>query len=106
MTEIRAEAGCYLPVMSHCICCRADAVGLLGESVPPQSDLRLLIVHYPSPNPSKKRAYVAGASREGTLYPALSALASLLGRTLSWRDSTRGTLLSSAVTASVGARVS
>lgn len=32
MEHIRAEAGCFLPQMRHCARCRADAVGLLGDS--------------------------------------------------------------------------
>lgn len=34
MDHLRAEAGRFLPQMRHCVRCRADAVGLLGETGP------------------------------------------------------------------------
>jgi nitrogen fixation protein NifB len=67
MTEIRAEAARHLAVMSHCTRCRADAVGLLGERVPPEFELRLLSSAALPVNPSEDRPYVAVATLEGTL---------------------------------------
>ena len=32
MTRVRAQAEAFLPQMRHCARCRADALGLLGES--------------------------------------------------------------------------
>jgi nitrogen fixation protein NifB len=67
MTELRAEAARYLAVMSHCTRCRADAVGLLGERVPPECELRLLSSAGLPLNPSEDRPHVAVATLEGTL---------------------------------------
>lgn len=67
MTEIRAVAARYLTVMSHCTRCRADAVGLLGERVPTEFELRLLSSAALPLNPNEERPYVAVATLEGTL---------------------------------------
>ena len=32
MTHVRAQSEAFLPQMRHCVRCRADALGLLGES--------------------------------------------------------------------------
>ncbi|TWT82933.1 FeMo cofactor biosynthesis protein NifB [Planctomycetes bacterium CA13] len=67
MMEIRKDIRQWLPQMSHCARCRADAVGLLGEA---NSDLvqEALIETATSPlNPAENRPYVAVASLEGML---------------------------------------
>ena len=42
VAAIRAEVARWLPIMEHCTRCRADAVGLLGEAMPPRVELALL----------------------------------------------------------------
>ncbi len=42
VAAIRAEVRRHLPIMEHCTRCRADAVGLLGEPMPPRVELALL----------------------------------------------------------------
>ncbi|GBC61750.1 nitrogenase cofactor biosynthesis protein NifB [Desulfonema ishimotonii] len=70
--EIRDKAGKYVKQMRHCTRCRADAVGLLGET-PSAGLMRKLqeCGHLSEENPRKKydgtRSYVAVASMEGVL---------------------------------------
>jgi nitrogen fixation protein NifB len=64
---IRAAARTYLPQMTHCTRCRADAAGLLGCSSP-EATAELLATSAAQPlNPSEHRPYVAVASNEGVL---------------------------------------
>lgn len=65
MTAIRAEASAYLPMMTHCRRCRADAVGLLGEPAPAHAELAMIEAAAPPIDP--RRPYVAVATREGAL---------------------------------------
>ncbi len=63
VVAIRREVGRWLPVMEHCTRCRADAVGLLGEAMPPRVELALLHAAQPKEN----RPCVAVATMEGVL---------------------------------------
>ena len=63
VVAIRREVGRWLPVMEHCTRCRADAVGLLGEAMPPHVELALLHAAQPKEN----RPCVAVATMEGVL---------------------------------------
>jgi nitrogen fixation protein NifB len=71
VAKIRAEAGKYIRQMHHCTRCRADAVGLLGDSMPPELLKALKACEAMPEPPSVKtdniRSYVAVASREGVL---------------------------------------
>lgn len=67
VASLRAEVAAYLPLMSHCTRCRADAVGLLGESMRPEIELCLLQSASLPINPKEERPYVAVASLEGVL---------------------------------------
>jgi len=71
---IRADAAQFLPQMAHCTRCRADAVGLLGESA--SSEFMKLLQQYetmpkeaaqPVASLSENRPYIAVASMEGML---------------------------------------
>lgn len=73
--RIREEAGKYIPQMHHCTRCRADAVGLLGEGLPPEL-MEALKTCEDTPDPPRTkpvkiidnlRPYVAVASMEGVL---------------------------------------
>lgn len=65
--SVRNEAKQYMPQMSHCTRCRADAVGCLGDKIP-DSTIKLLREAASGPmNPCEERPYVAVASREGLL---------------------------------------
>ena len=65
--SVRDEARQYMPQMSHCTRCRADAVGCLGDKVPGAA-IRLLRETAAGPmNPCEERPYVAVASHEGLL---------------------------------------
>ena len=68
-SRVRLQSGLNLPQMAHCARCRADAVGYVGEDMPPeQIDI---LQHYArsSLNPAEDaaRPYVAVASLEGAL---------------------------------------
>ncbi len=63
VAAIRAEVVRWLPIMEHCTRCRADAVGLLGEAMPPRVELALLRAAQPDDN----RPCVAVATMEGML---------------------------------------
>ena len=70
IAHIRTEAGKFIPQMHHCTRCRADAVGLLGEAMPPELLESLKTCEKLPFEPVKKdnlRSYVAVASREGVL---------------------------------------
>jgi len=67
VTRIRREAEAHLPQMKHCMRCRADAAGLLGQSIVPEC-LSLLRECAALPlNPEQPRPFVAVASMEGAL---------------------------------------
>ncbi len=71
MSAIRRQAGEYLPQMTHCTRCRADAIGLLGEETSSQSlDLLHRCQNLSEPSVTDQaldRPYVAVATREGVL---------------------------------------
>src|SRR5208283_178871 len=61
--RLRKAAGLYLPQMSHCSRCRADAAGMIGEK---QNDEIMDLLRKASlPHQSPERPYVAVASMEG-----------------------------------------
>ena len=60
---LRKAAGLYLPQMSHCSRCRADAAGIIGAK---QNDEIMNLLRKASlPHQSPERPYVAVASMEG-----------------------------------------
>jgi len=63
----RTEARQYLPTMSHCTRCRADAVGLLGEPIPARAELALLSAAAGSIASAEERPNIAAATAEGVL---------------------------------------
>jgi len=63
MEEIRAQARAYLPQMSHCGRCRADAAGLIGEKQ--HEEIVRLLEEAARARRSAERPYVAVASMEG-----------------------------------------
>ena len=63
VSAIRSEAGKYLRQMSHCVRCRADAAGLIGEEH--GKDLIRLQEEAVRPKPSRERPNLAVASMEG-----------------------------------------
>ncbi|HSQ40942.1 MAG TPA: nitrogenase cofactor biosynthesis protein NifB [Fibrobacteraceae bacterium] len=71
MSKIRAVAQKYLPQMTHCARCRADAVGLLGQPAPhtvefaAKLDTDVSLSQALSAGPSPARPYVAVATQEG-----------------------------------------
>ena len=67
IAEIRAQVGQRLPVMQHCTRCRADAVGLLGQSTTPALNACLMQASQLPLVPAQERPYVAVATREGVL---------------------------------------
>ncbi len=67
VAEIRAEAGRFLPLMTHCTRCRADAAGLLGQPLDPQAEASLRQCAALPLNPGEDRPYVAVATLEGVL---------------------------------------
>ena len=66
MKELRKEIKEYLPPMTHCSRCRADAVGLLGKDDAEAKQI-LTEVSKLSVNVDTNRPYVAVASHEGLL---------------------------------------
>lgn len=67
VAEIRREAAEYLPLMYHCTRCRADAVGLLGESMPAEILTCLKQAASPWLAAGADRPHVAVATQEGVL---------------------------------------
>jgi len=65
MESIRREAGAYLPQMSHCTRCRADAAGLIGEDR--SGELVELLREASLSQVTAERPFVAVASMEGLL---------------------------------------
>jgi nitrogen fixation protein NifB len=67
LAALRLQAGQFLPQMTHCTRCRADAVGCLSESLPTKAiDLMRHYANGPL-NPSEDRPYYAAATMEGVL---------------------------------------
>lgn len=64
MASLRAEAEKFLPQMTHCTRCRADAVGLIGDAMTPEKIQLLQLSARPVNN---DRPYLAVASREGVM---------------------------------------
>lgn len=60
---LRKAAGLYLPQMSHCSRCRADAAGMIGEKQ--NDEIMDLLRRVSLPRQSLERPYVAVASMEG-----------------------------------------
>ena len=63
ITNLREAAGSYLPQMSHCSRCRADAAGMIGEKQ--NNEIMNLLQKASLPHQSPERPYVAVASMEG-----------------------------------------
>lgn len=64
---IRAEVAKHLSIMKHCTRCRADAVGLLGETMPAEVEACLRQAAAGSLDSNDNRPYVAVATLEGVL---------------------------------------
>lgn len=65
--RVRLQSGQYLPQMTHCARCRADAVGFIDEQMS-EDQMRTLTRFAQGPvDGGKPRPYVAVASREGAL---------------------------------------
>lgn len=64
--RVRTLASEFLPIMSHCSRCRADAAGLLGQDL---SDTHILLKEYSAMEQieTEGRPYVAVATNEGLL---------------------------------------
>lgn len=67
VNQVRAAAGEHLPLMTHCTRCRADAVGLLGESMSQVAADSLRASAGLPLRPKEDRPYVAVATLEGVL---------------------------------------
>jgi nitrogen fixation protein NifB len=65
--KIRSQVKEYLPQMEHCTRCRADAVGLLGETLTAEVQHILVKSSQLIAGPNDNRRYVAVASMEGVL---------------------------------------
>jgi len=65
MESIREEVKAYLPQMSHCSRCRADAAGLTGH--PQSNEVMELLRKASQPKVTSEKPYVAVASMEGML---------------------------------------
>jgi len=63
IADLREAAGLYLPQMSHCNRCRADAAGLIGSKQ--NEEIVGLLRKASRPRQSQARPYVAVASMEG-----------------------------------------
>lgn len=63
IAKARRDAEPFLPQMTHCQRCRADAVGLLGDEHGEEAISRLLAAK----QPAKERPYIAVCSQEGYL---------------------------------------
>ncbi len=61
--EIRKRSAAYLPQMSHCSRCRADAAGMIGEAQ--RADIEELLQKAANPAPTAERPFVAVTSMEG-----------------------------------------
>ena len=65
MESIREEVKAYLPQMSHCSRCRADAAGLVGQ--PESNEVMELLRKASQSKVTSEKPYVAVASMEGIL---------------------------------------
>jgi len=65
MESIREEVKAYLPQMSHCSRCRADAAGLVGQ--PESNEVMEFLKKASQSKVTSEKAYVAVASMEGIL---------------------------------------
>ncbi len=66
--RVQREAASFMPQMTHCTRCRADAVGLLGDDRSAEFRSDLVLASFGSVHPtSEHRPYVAVASHEGIL---------------------------------------
>ena len=63
METIRERARAYMPQMSHCSRCRADAAGMIGEAQ--SAEIAELLEKAARPVPTMVRPFVAVASMEG-----------------------------------------
>ncbi|WP_372808123.1 radical SAM protein [Pontiella sp.] len=63
----RDIAGKYMPQMTHCQRCRADACGLLAEGTTQETLDKIQAAANAPVNPDEERPYVAIATREGVL---------------------------------------
>ncbi|MBN2738368.1 MAG: radical SAM protein [Spirochaetales bacterium] len=66
VAKIREKTGKYIPQMTHCGRCRADAMGLIAKGTTDHYSLIQKIQNMPL-NPYEKRKYIAVASEEGIL---------------------------------------
>lgn len=65
--QVRQHAAKFIPQMTHCTRCRADAVGCLSEGLPIKA-IELMSQYAKGPlNPSENRPHVAVATMEGFL---------------------------------------
>lgn len=64
---IRRETGKNIPQMEHCTRCRADAIGLLGETMTAQTFTNLRDASQLPINPNENRPNIAVATQEGIL---------------------------------------
>ena len=67
IAALRAQAAEFLPQMTHCTRCRADAAGLLGQDAPTTTADELSLAAAQPLNPTEYRPFVAVASHEGVL---------------------------------------
>jgi len=67
MARARLQSGLYLPQMTHCARCRADAVGLISEGLNQENMERLNRFAHADVLGGRSRPYVAVASEEGAL---------------------------------------
>jgi len=67
VARIRGEAGAHMSLMHHCTRCRADAVGLLGQSTTVELQTLLTNSARLPRRPAEDRPHVAVATREGVL---------------------------------------
>jgi nitrogen fixation protein NifB len=70
IASVRAKAALHLPQMTHCKRCRADAVGLLGETMTNEAVELLRDCSQLSDEASDDRPYVAVGTMEGLLVNA------------------------------------
>jgi len=83
LKRVRDEAAEFIPQMTHCQRCRADAVGILGEKNP--EELADALMRISLGKPGGKRPYVAACSREGFLVNEHLGEARTVG-IYSWED--------------------
>ena len=63
MEAVRERAARYIPQMSHCSRCRADAAGMIGQAQSAQ--IAELLEKAARPGPTRERPFAAVASMEG-----------------------------------------